>query len=64
VIHDHLGDVHQALGDRAKALVHWERARALERDPALGAAIGAKIDAAKQKVTSAPGDPAGAPAAR
>ena len=51
VVYDHIGDTYLALGRPAEALGYWQKAIALEHD---NKKIADKIEAAKQKVTSAP----------
>jgi tetratricopeptide (TPR) repeat protein len=51
VVDEHVADTYSKLGDKAKALVYWQRAQAI--DPS-NKEIGAKIEAAKQEVTANP----------
>ena len=55
VVLDHLADTYQALSKTAEALNFWQKALALSADDKEQAdKISAKIEAAKQKVTSGP----------
>lgn len=50
VVFDHLGDTYLALGKKGEALTYWQKALALDKDDKK---VAAKIEGAKQKMTSA-----------
>ena len=53
VVFDHVADTYQAMGRTAEAMNYWQKAVALSADDkTLAEKIAAKIEAAKQKVTS------------
>lgn len=55
VIHEHLGEIHRALGDAAQALAHFQKAS--ELDP-KNAEMTEKVEALKREISAHPAPPA------